>query len=95
MEYNMIDVYKKLNINDKRNEFSTLLMKMDNLLNSLILQENLKPLNKVKNYDLNKDFNLSESDALVFFYEDVWNLKNKILLLTALESKKKKKTKDV
>ena len=41
---------------------------------------------KVKNYDINVGKNMSESETLAFFYEDIWNLKNKILLLIAMES---------
>lgn len=86
MEEHMIDLYKQLNIDNQRNEFSSLLMKMDNLLNVLMSKKNLQDLNNVKNYDVNIGSNLSEGDMLAFFYEDIWNLKNKILMLVAAES---------
>ena len=86
MEENMMDLYKQLSLPNQRNEFSSLLMKMDNLLNVLITQKNLQNSDNVKNYDVNIGSNLSEGDMLAFFYEDIWNLKNKILMLVAKES---------
>ena len=81
-----MDLYKQLSLSNQRNEFSTLLMKMDDLLNVLIAKKNLQDATKVKNYDVNIGSNLSESDMLAFFYEDIWNLKNKILMLLAIDS---------
>ena len=86
MEENMMDLYKQLSLANQRNEFSSLLMKMDDLLNVLIAKKNLQDATKVKNYDVNIGSNLSERDMLAFFYEDIWNLKNKILMLLAIES---------
>ena len=89
MKQNMLDLYKQLSIDDQRNEFSALLMKIDDLLNVLINEKKLNSDIKVKNYDVNMGSSLSESDMLTFFYEDIWNLKNKILMLLTLESSKK------
>lgn len=86
MEENMMDLYKQLSLANQRNEFSSLLMKMDDLLNFLIAKKNLQDATKVKNYDVNIGSNLSESDMLAFFYEDIWNLKNKILMLLAIDN---------
>ena len=86
MEENMMDLYKQLSLANQRNEFSSLLMKMDDLLNVLIAKKNLQDATKVKNYDVNIGSNLSESDMLAFFYEDIWNLKNKILMLLATDN---------
>ena len=85
MEKNIIDLYKQLSLENQRNEFSSLLMKMDDLLNVLIEQKNLQNRTKIKNYDVKIGSNLSESEMLAFFYEDVWNLKNKILMLLAVD----------
>lgn len=81
-----MDLYKQLSLANQRNEFSSLLMKMDDLLNVLIAKKNLQDATKVKNYDVNIGSNLSESDMLAFFYEDIWNLKNKILMLLAIDN---------
>lgn len=84
MEEKMMDLYRKLSLENQRNEFSSLLMKMDSLLNVLIEKKNLQDINKVKNYDVNSDSNLSEQEVLAFFYEDIWILKNKILMLLTI-----------
>ena len=87
MEENMMELYKQLSISNQRNELSSLLIKIDTLLNSLLAQKKLQNDVTIKNYDINKGESLSESEMLAFFYEDLWSLKNKILLLLAEESK--------
>lgn len=87
MEENMMELYKQLSISNQRNELSSLLIKIDTLLNSLLAQKKLQNDVTIKNYDINKGEALSESEMLAFFYEDLWSLKNKILLLLAEESK--------
>ena len=86
MEENMMDLYKNLSLSNQRNELNLLLMKMDDMLNILIAKKDLQDTKKVKNYDINTDSNLSEKEMLVFFYEDIWNLKNKIISLLVSES---------
>ena len=87
MEENMMNLYKKLNIDNKRNEFSSLLLKVDTLLNTLLAQKELNNNTTVKNYDINAGSKFNEDETLTFFYEDLWSLKNKILLLMAEENK--------
>lgn len=87
MEENMMDLYKQLNIDNKRNEFSSLLLKVDTLLNTLLAQKELNNNTTVKNYDINAGSKFNEDETLTFFYEDLWSLKNKILLLMAEENK--------
>lgn len=87
MEENMMDLYKQLNIDNKRNEFSSLLLKVDTLLNALLAQKELNNNTTVKNYDINAGSKFNEDETLAFFYEDLWSLKNKILLLMAEENK--------
>lgn len=86
MEESMMDLYKQLSLDNQRNEFSSLLMKTDDLLNVLIAKKKLQDSTKVKNYDVNIGSNLSESDMLAFFYEDLWNIKNKILMLLMIDN---------
>lgn len=77
----MIDIYKRLDIQDKRNEFSNLLLKTEELLNQLIMDKEIINISKIKNYDINNNNNMTEDEILTFFYEDLWNIKNKILAL--------------
>lgn len=90
MNNNMINLYKNLTLNDKRNEFSSLLLKTDKLLDQLMLNVKIDLTDEVKNYDSIDDLNLTEDDVMLFFYEDLWNIKNKILtLIVANENKEK------
>lgn len=88
MSQEMIDLYKKLNTNEKRNELSSLIVKLDQLINQLMLQSNINIKNdSVKNYDSNDQALKTEDEMLLFFYDDVWKLKNKVLRLLIEKSK--------
>ena len=76
MEESAIQLYQQLNIQDKRNEFSDLLEKKD-----------LQAPVTVKNYNKNEHSSLKEDEILTFFYEDVTNIKNKIMALAVLIDK--------
>ena len=83
MSEEMIKYYRQLNTNEKRNEISSLLLKLDQLMNQLMIQNNIDIANfkNVKNYDsINQALN-KEDEMLLFLYDDIWNLKNKVLAL--------------
>ena len=91
MNDSMLSLYKNLTLNDKRNEFSSLLLKTDKLLDQLMLNVKYDLTGEVKNYNSIDNLNLTEDDIMLFFYEDLWNIKNKILtLIVANENKEKK-----
>lgn len=73
-------LYSKLSTNEKRNELSSLLVKLDKLIDQLALQNNVsvKPIS-VKNYDSSTQAIQTEDETLTFFYDDVWKIKSKIL----------------
>lgn len=83
MSEEMIVLYKKLNTIEKRNELSSLLIKLDELINQLVLKNKLYNLNfkSVKNFDPSTQVFDTEDEMLLFFYDDVWNIKTKILAL--------------
>lgn len=84
----MIRTYKKLNTNEKRNELSNLLIKLDQLINQLISEKNLKNgFIDVKNYDSVIQSLETEDEVLLFFYDDLWKIKNKVLLLLSEQLK--------
>lgn len=85
MTEEMITTYKQLSTNEKRNELSNLLIKLDELINQLIIEKHLNydDFSNVKNYDSVIQTIQTEDDTLLFFYDDLWKLKNKILLLLA------------
>ena len=82
MSEDMKKMYIKLNTNEKRNELSSLLVKLDQLINQLGIQNNVSfQLPGVKNYDSNNQVFQTEDEMLLFFYDDIWKIKSKILEL--------------
>ena len=83
MNEEMITFFKQLNTNEKRNELSGLLIKLDQLINELMIKKdiNVDNFENVKNYDSIKQSLQNEDDTLLFFYDDVWTIKTKILAL--------------
>ncbi len=85
---NLISLFKELDINDKRNEYSNLFIKMNDILTAMLQELGYEENLAVKNYDKNKDNALDENEILTFFYEDLWTIKNKLLLLYSLNKNK-------
>ena len=88
MTEEMIKLYKELNINEKRNELSNLLIKVDQLINQMMLNRNISlgNIKGVKNYDPTTQSLEKEDDMLLFLYDDIWNIKSKIFALLANDS---------
>ena len=84
----MLLLYSQLNMNEKRNEFSSLLEKTKQLISELLKMEQIENDMKIKNYDTMKDHSLNEDEIFTFFYEDLWNIKNRLLALLILKSSK-------
>lgn len=86
----LIELYKKLNTNEKRNELSSLIIKVDQLVNQLITNSgyDYSDFPSVKNYDSSEQAIQTEDDMLLFFYDDVWKIKTKILLLLSATMQK-------
>lgn len=82
MTEEMISLYKKLSTNEKRNELSALIVKLDYLIDQIMSQKGLSlEMSNSKNYDSAIQSNYTEDDLLLFFYDDIWNIKNKVLAL--------------
>ncbi len=81
----VIELYSGLDLNDKRNEYSILLQKVDGLLLELLKKKKVDTEPSVKNYNTNSDRSKTEDEMLTFFYEDLINIKNKLLLLMTVE----------
>ena len=84
----MMLLYSQLNINEKRNEFSTLLEKTNELIGELLKMDQIQNDMKIKNYNAMNDHSLTEDEVFTFFYEDLWNIKNRLLTLLILKSNK-------
>lgn len=87
MTEEMIKLYKQLNTVEKRNELSSLLIKLDELINQLLINNELHYLDfkSVKNFNSSTQIFDTEDDMLLFFYDDIWNIKTKILTLLSDE----------
>ena len=80
MSEKMIELYKQLETNEKRNELSSLIQKLDQIITQLTVKKGISSdIKNSKNYDSINQTNLNEYDMLLFFYEDIWNIKNKVL----------------
>ena len=53
----MMLLYSKLDINDKRNEFSSLLKKTNELISEILKMNQIYNNTQIKNYDTNKNNN--------------------------------------
>ena len=84
----MMLLYSQLSINEKRNEFSSLLEKTNQLVGEVLKMEQIENDMEIKNYDAMSDYNLTEDEIFTFFYEDLWNIKNRLLALLILKSSK-------
>ena len=84
----MMELYKELSINEKRNEFSSLLEKTNQLITELLRVEQIENDLSIKNYNALDDANMTEDEIFTFFYENLWNVKNRLLTFLILKSSK-------
>ena len=70
MSEEMKNAYRKLDINNKRNQLSNELLIIFELIKRYENAKGISPITQVKNYDIAKDSNLNEDEILTFFYED-------------------------
>ena len=79
----MIELYKSLSTDDKNNELNMLIYKLNEIINQLLKQNNVdfEDLVNANNYDSIKQKLDTEDDKLLYFFEELWNIKNKVLLM--------------
>lgn len=80
----LIELFNELDTNDKRNELSALINKINIMINELLKLESGQNLFKVKRYNIEKNKNMEESEILSFIYEDIYSLKNNLLVLLTM-----------
>ncbi len=73
--------FDKLDINTKRNQISDELLIIYELIKKFENAKNINPITQVKNYDSIKDSDLTESEILTFFYEDIYNIQQELISL--------------
>ena len=88
MSEEMKNAYRKLDINNKRNQLSDELLIIFELIKRYENAKGISPITQVKNYDIAKDSNLNEDEILTFFYEDIYNIQQEVItLLNVVERK--------
>lgn len=88
MSEEMRNAYRKLDINNKRNQLSDELLIIFELIKRYENAKGISPITQVKNYDIAKDSNLNEDEILTFFYEDIYNIQQELItLLNVVERK--------
>ncbi len=85
----IIELYTELSLIDKRNELSSLIQKIDELLTTSLNNKNIKIDSKSKNFNIKENNNMDENEMLAFIYEDLLEIKNKLLLMMVNEQIKK------
>lgn len=81
MSEEMKNAYRKLDINNKRNQLSDELLIIFELIKRYENAKGISPITQVKNYDIVKDSNLNEDEILTFFYEDIYNIQQELITL--------------
>lgn len=75
------NAFDKLSVNEKRNQISAELLIIGELIKSVENKYNIQSILNVKNYDTNKDSELTESEMLSFIYEDVYNIQRELITI--------------
>ena len=82
------NVFDKLGINEKRNQISYELFIIGELIKNIENKYNIQSVLNVKNYDTNKNNELTETEILSFIYEDIYNIKRELItIFIAITSK--------
>lgn len=82
------NAFDKLSINEKRNQISDELLIVGELIKNIENKYNIQSVLNVKNYDTNKNNELTETEMLSFIYEDIYNIQRELItILTAINLK--------
>ena len=83
---NVLNAFNQLDINNKRNKISDELMIIGELINTIEKNSGIPADLKIKNYDQNKDLNMTEDEILTFFYEDIFNIEKELIALMSVSN---------
>jgi len=82
------NAFDKLSINEKRNQISDELLIIGELIKNIESKYNIQSILNVKNYDTNKNSELSETEMLSFIYEDIYVIQKELItILSAINLK--------
>ena len=76
-----------LDIDEKRNQISNELMRINAYIAQLELKNNIKNSTEIKNYNPVEDNMLDESEILTYFYEDIYNIEQELVKILSLSEK--------
>ncbi len=80
--------FDKLSINEKRNQISDELLIIGELIKNIEHKYNVNSILNIKNYDINKNTNMSETEMLSFIYEDIYAVQRELItVLSAISLK--------
>lgn len=86
----LINEYEKLNLEEKRIEINNLMEKSANTIESILKSNGINHDIPIKKY--NKTANVKNEDEMLgLLFDDMWNIKNYLLLLESLTTTKKGK----
>ena len=73
------NAFDKLSINEKRNQISDELLIIGELIKNIENKYNIQSVLNAKNYDTNKNNELTETEMLSFIYEDIYNIQRELI----------------
>lgn len=80
--------FDKLSVNEKRNQISAELFIIGELIKNIENKYNIQSVLNVKNYDINKDNELTETEMLSFIYEDIYNIQRELITVLSVATLK-------
>jgi len=83
---NVLESFRQLDTNNKRNKISDELMIIGELINSIEKNSGIPTNLNIKNYDQINDSNMTEDEILAFFYEDIFNIENELISLMSINN---------
>ena len=79
--------FSELNLVEKRNQISNELIYIASLIQIKEQQLKLPPVLSVKNYDVNKQAQITENEMLDFLYEDIYCIKRELITILTADNK--------
>lgn len=88
MSEELKNLFDKLSINEKRNQICDELLIISELIKNIENKYNIPSILNVKNYDTNKNNELTETEMLSFIYEDIYSIQRELItVLSAINIK--------
>ena len=85
----LLNEYERLNLEEKRQEINNLMEKSADTIESILKSNGLNLDIPVKKYRKTTE-SINEDKMLEFLFDDMWNIKNYLLLLESLTTSKRR-----